>query len=225
MAEQYISIKVILDKIHRHPLLVDISLETSIDYMIDFIRLIGVPTLFTTKTTFVLLNDYKALLPDDFVDLIQIRKGTLALRHSTDTFHTSNSGVTSSVDDTFIIQNSYIHSNIEKGDIEISYKAIATDEFGMPLIPDSSSFTRALIAYIKLQHFSILFDLGKININVLTKAQQEYAFAAGAAETDALRLNLSKAESFFNSYRTLIIRDNEFKRGWINDGHKEILKG
>ena len=59
----------------------------------------------------------------------------------------------------------------------------------------------------------------------LSKAQQEYAFAAGAAETDALRLNLSKAESFFNSYRTLIIRDNEFKRGWINDGHKEILKG
>ena len=62
----------------------------------------------------MLLSDYKALLPDDFVDLIQIRKGTLALRHSTDTFHTSNSGVTSSVDDTFIIQNSYIHSNIEK---------------------------------------------------------------------------------------------------------------
>jgi hypothetical protein len=88
------------------------------------------------------------------------------------------------------------------------------------MIPDNSNFTRAIEAYIKVQHFSILFDLGKITQPVLFKAQQDYSWAVGAVETDMRRLDLSKAESFFNSFRTLVIRANEFNNNWINDGGK-----
>lgn len=43
MAEQFTSLKVVADKVTRHPLLKDISLETMIDQIIDFMRLVGVP--------------------------------------------------------------------------------------------------------------------------------------------------------------------------------------
>ena len=225
MAEQFISIKVVLDKLHRHPLLSDVSLETAVDYCIDFMRIVGVPRMFMDKIATVTVSSYKAKLPVDFVDLIQVRKDWSPLRHSSDTFHLSELRTDDAlvIDDTFIIQGGCIQTTIESGDLEISYRAIATDEFGMPMIPDNSNFTRALEAYIKKQHYSILFDLGKLQGQVLNKADQDYAWAVGSLETDMRRLDLSKAEAFFNSFRTLFIRDNEFYHGWKNDGGKQIL--
>ena len=225
MAQQYTSIKLILDKIHRHPLLVDVSLETAVDYCIDFMRIVGVPNMFIDKIATVTLSNYKATLPSDFLELIQVRKNWSVMRASSDTFHLSQQRVDDAlvIDDTFTIQGGYIHSTIESGDIELAYRAINVDEQGFPMIPDNSNFTRALEAYIKVQHYSILFDLGKITQPVLFKAQQDYAWAVGAAETDARKLDLSKAESLFNSWRTLFIRDNEFYHSWKNDGGKQIL--
>ena len=49
MAEQQQSIKVICDKIMRHPLLQDLSIETIVDYSIDFMRIVGVPSMFQDK--------------------------------------------------------------------------------------------------------------------------------------------------------------------------------
>ncbi len=225
MAEQYISIKVILDKIHRHPLLSDVSFETVIDYCIDFMRIVGVPSIFIDRVVQLELNHYKTALPEDFVDLIQIRIGSSPLRSATDSFHLSEHKQNNllALNDTFIIQEGYIQSSIEKGLIEVAYRAINTDSEGFPMIPDNSNFTRALESFVKVKHYSILFDLGKITQQVLFKAEQDYAWAVGALETDARRLDLSKADAMFNSFRTLIIRDNEFNYGWANDGAKQIL--
>jgi DNA polymerase sigma len=70
MSEQYTSIRLVLSKLHRHPLLSDVSLETAVDYCIDFMRITGVPQMFIDKISVVTLNNYKANLPLDFIDLI-----------------------------------------------------------------------------------------------------------------------------------------------------------
>ena len=78
--------------------------------------------------------------------------------------------------------------------------------------------------YIKKQWFTILFDLGKINPAVLQNVQQEYAWAVGDCQTEFNRLSIDKAESFYNSWRTLILRDTEHRTGFINNGTKVRLK-
>ena len=123
-------------------------------------------------------------------------------------------------DKTFIIQGNKIITSMEQCTITMAYRAIATDESGLPLIPDNSNFTRALAAYIKLQHFTILFDLGKIHQHVFQQAQVDYSWAVGSCENEFKRLDLSKAESFFNSYRSLIIKNNQFQEGFRNNGRK-----
>ena len=45
-----ISIKIILDKLLRHPLLRDLTLETVVDLTIDFMRIVGTPKMFIEKT-------------------------------------------------------------------------------------------------------------------------------------------------------------------------------
>lgn len=228
MAEQYSSIRLILDKILRHPLMQDITLETAVDYCIDFMRIVGVPSMFGEKTEIIKVKEYRAVLPCDYYQVIQIRKvGGAAFRYSTDSFHMSECkhdykrGVN---DLTYKIQGNIIYTSLEEGDIELAYEAIATDEDGYPLIPDNSSFTRALGLYIKKEWFTILFDLGKISPAVLQNVQQEYAWAVGDCESEFNRLSIDKAESFFNSWRTLIIRDGEHRTGFKNNGSKERLK-
>lgn len=227
MAQSYTNIRIILDKIMRHPLMQDISLETAVDYTIDFMRIVGVPSMFTEKTKVLNIEMYRALLPDDYHQMIQVRKvDGPAFRYSSDSFHISDNKDTSKpiTDLTYKIQGSIIYTSMEKGEIEISYQSIDTDDEGYPLLPDNSSFTRALELYIKKQWFTVLFDLGKISNAVLQNVQQEYAWVVGDCQTEFNRLSIDKAESFYNSWRTLIIRDTEHRTGFINNGTKERLK-
>ena len=228
MAESYTNIRLILDKIMRHPLMRDISLETAVDYTVDFMKIVGVPSMFMEKTEVVEVKNYRAKLPCDYYQMIQVRKiNGPAFRYSSDSFHMSeckDNNKRDLADLTYKIQGNLIYTSIEEGEIELSYEAIATDSEGYPLLPDNSSFTRALELYIKKQWFTILFDLGKINPNVLQNVQQEYAWAVGDCQTEFNRLSIDKAESFYNSWRTLLLRDTEHRTGFRNNGTKERLK-
>lgn len=221
MAEQYITIKTVLDKIMRHPMLQDISLETAVDYTIDFMRIVGVPTMFTEKVELIKVDKYRALLPCDYYKVIQIRKpGGRALVYSTDNFHMNNKGNSM----TYKIQGNIIYTSFEEGELELSYLAIEVDKDGYPLLPDNSSFTRALELYIKKQWFTILFDLGKIQPAVLQNTQQEYAWAVGDCQSEFNRLTLDQMEAFSNSWRTMLLRTNEHSSGFANNGIRQQLK-
>ena len=148
MAEQYTNVRIILDKLLRHPLMQDLPLESAVDYTVDFLRIVGVPSMFMEKTEIVEIEKYRAMLPCDYYQMIQVRKvGGPAFRYSSDSFHMSeckgNCG-RELADLTYKIQGNVIYTSIEKGEIELSYEAIATDSEGYPLLPDNSSFTRAL---------------------------------------------------------------------------------
>ena len=227
MAEIYTNIRLILDKLLRHPLMQDLTLETAVDYTVDFMRMLGTPTMFMEKTEIIEVKNYRAMLPCDYYQMIQVRNiNGQAFRYSTDSFHMSECKDINNIpsDLTYKIQGNIIYTSIEEGNIEVAYEAIATDSEGYPLLPDNSSFTRALELYIKKQWFTILFDLGKIAPAVFQNVQQEYAWAVGDCQTEFNRLSIDKAESFFNSWRTLILRDHQHTSGFKTNGAKQIIK-
>jgi hypothetical protein len=223
MAEQHLSIKKILDSCLRHPLMQDLSLETAVDYAVDFMRIVGVPKMFTEKVVYLKLDSYRAKLPCDFYQIIQVRpEGRAALISSTDNFFMGNKYKENN--NTYKIQGGIIYTSIEDGTLELSYLAIETDKDGYPVLPDNSSFTRALELYIKKQWFTILFDLGKITPAVLQNTQQEYAWAVGDCMTEFNRLSIDEMEAFSNSWRTMIIRENQHSSGFANSGTRQTLK-
>ena len=222
MAEQYINIKNILDKLLRHPLLQDLSLETAVDYTVDFMRIVGVPRMFTEKVVEIETNAYRAKLPCDYYQIIQVRPvGGAALTYSTDSFF---AGGKSAYNNTYKIQGNIIYTSLENSKLELAYLAIETDKDGYPLLPDNSSFTRALELYIKKQWFTVLFDLGKITPAVLQNTQQEYAWAVGDCQSEFNRLSIDQMEALSNSWRTMILRNNQHSSGFATNGSKEILK-
>lgn len=237
MAKQYISLKNIVDKTLRHPLMAGISFEAIIDYCVDFMRIVKCPNIFQEKYTSFEIKDYRSVedLPEDFYEVIQVKSSNVHMRYSTDTFHVAlpydSKGKlpedyvednNRESDFTYKIQGNKIYTSFREGTIEMSYMAMPMDEEGYPMIPDNSKFTRALEAYIKKQWFTILFDLGKLQPQILQNTQQEYAWAVGACESEFKHLTLDKAESFYNMWRSSLLSIKQHNTSFKSLGGSNI---
>lgn len=228
--DRYISLRQILDNILDHPMLKDISFERVVNHTVHFMRIVGCPRMFEDKTALVEIENYRGMLPCNFNDIIQVRthsncgeKNYKVFRYATDNFHMSNNKQ-DSFDLTYKIQGNVIFTSMKEGTIEIAYNAFAVDSEGYPLIPDNSTFIRALELYIKKQCFTVLFDLGKINQAVYQNVCQEYAWAVGAAQNDLIRPTIDQMESITNMLNTLVWRVTEHKSGFVNSGSAEKIK-
>lgn len=221
----YVSLKTVLDKVMIHPLLVDLSFETAVLYTLEFLRIVGVPRIFEDRFKTLEVKNYRAVLPCDLLDIIQVKEhcSAYALRATTDTFYQDDRGP-APYEYTFKVQGDILYTNMKEGALDIAYKAIVTDEEGYPMIPDDSTFIRALEQYIKKQWFTILFDMGRIQPAVLQNAQQEYAFYVAQAQNKLVMPTLSEIESLSNMWTSLLHKTNEFKTGFKTTGAKELLK-
>ncbi len=222
---RYINIRVVLDRLMNHPLFKDVTLDYVIDATVSFMRIVGVPSMFIEKTAELTVEAYKAELPLDFQEMIQVRSyehRKVMYRYSDDSFHMSPNKE-EWYDHTYKIQGGFIFTSTENTPIEISYRALNTDECGYILIPENSSFIRALELFIKKQWFTVLFDIGKLPQQVLFHTEQEYAWAVGDCATEFNRFTLDKAESFYNSWKTLVRREYQHNHGFRDNGRKEHI--
>ena len=227
--ERYISIKQVLDDVLDHPLLRDVTLERAINHTVHFIRIVGMPKAFEEKTAVLEVKDYRTLLPCDFNSMIQVRT-TQGCNHvhdvfraTTDSFHMSKDKHTS-YDLTYKLQGNIIYTSMREGTIEIAYNALVVDSEGYPMIPDNSSFIRALELYIKKQCFTVLYDLGKISQSVYSNVCQEYAWAVGQAQTELVKPSIDEMESITNMWNTLIMRTKEHGDAFKNASNQEHIR-
>ena len=220
----YISIKEVLSRLLRHPLLQDLSTEAAIQYTLDFFAAMGLPNIYADKVTTICIDNFRGILPCDLIAINQVRlaRNGVCLRAMTDNFngtHSEDKGELS-----FKTQGSVIFTSFKTGDIELSYKAIPTDDGGLPLLPDNPVFLKTLELYIKKEWFTILFDMGKISSAVLQNTQQEYAFKAGQCNNEFMIPSVSEMEAFTRMYNTLIPRVNEFNKSFRHMGDREYIK-
>ena len=230
---QYIKLEEIASRITRHPLMKDANLEAIIQYTIDFIGLFGLPQMYEDKEVIVPISCYRGQLPCDLIRINQVMDPctNMCLRSTTDTFYADgfNDGNKSvffrgSDELTYKIKNFVIFTSFPEGELKVSYKAIPVDEDDQPLIIDNSKYLRALEAYIKMQLFTILFDTDKIKAPVLQNAQQQYAFAAGALNSEFSIPSVDEMESIKNSWTTLVELTRQHQRGFRHLGDQQYIR-
>ena len=228
---QYINIRNILDRLLRHPLLQDTTLEQVIQYTLDFIGVFGLPDMYLDKQETIAIQDFRGKLPCDCISINQVKEceTNKCLRSMTDSFAPRNiidktTGYKYMSEPTFKTQGQIIYTSFEEGTILISYKSIPVDSEGYPMLPNNSIFLRALEAFIKKELFTVLFDMGKIQLPVLQNTQQQYSWLAGQLQSEYTIPSISEMESIKNGWCTLIQRVSEFNDGFNSMGNREYLK-
>lgn len=226
MIQEYnlISIKEIAQRVKRHPLLENLSFEKIIQYVVDFYSVTGIPQQFVDKVEIVDIYDYKGLLPCDVVQIMQVKdmRSKVCMRSMTDTFYQRQNRDRN--EPAFKTQGNIIYVTFKQGKIDIAYKAIQTDEDGLPMILDNPVFLRALELYIKKEEFDMLFDLSQIPAVVLNNTHQQYALAIGQLKSDMTMPSVSEMESISRMWNTLVQRTTEFDDGFRHLGDREYKK-
>lgn len=226
---RYISLHEILDNVLAHPLLKDVSFERAVNHAVHFMRIVGCPPIFTEETAVVDIEDYRGVLPCNLESIIQVRTtGECGhhhgiFRYTTDSFHMSDHKHPSH-DLTYKVQGNVIYTSIKEGKIEIAYRSFAVDSEGYPLIPDDSSFIRALELYIKKYQFTILFDTGKITPQVFNQVLQDYSWAVAQAQTSLIKPSIDEMQAITASLNTLLPRIHDHSQGFINLGTQEKIR-
>lgn len=230
-----ISIKQIMDDILDHPMMQDLSFERAINYAVEFIKIVGMPTAFEHKTTTIPVENYAGYrldedgkelpsIPEDCYQILAIKKKggeEVILNTSTSVFGPSKSN---SASPSYVIRGNVIQTSFEEGELEISYLALPIDKEGYPTIPEIASYIRALELYIKKKWFTILFDLGKLNVSIYNNVKQEYAFAVAQAQSELIKPSLDEMEAFTNMWNSLLPRHSAHKFGYNTLGSREIKR-
>ena len=228
-----VSIKLIADTLMQNPLLKDLSWEFIVSNAVECMRIVGTPAMFISKEEVLEVKNFKASLPVDIININSVmavsaggaltpmsdNQDTLGAHYDTYSTASGQAGGLS-----YTLNNTRIFPNFEEGKILIVYKAIATDEECYPLIPDNQELIRAIRAYIKYQWFDILNDMDKISGQKLNKAEIDYSYYVGQAQSNLQMPDEAEMEALVNSMTKILPSRTEFENRFKFLGSQEFLK-
>lgn len=129
---------------------------------------------------------------------------------------------------TYWIKPGWIVFNKEQGKVKLSYKAIATDERGYPLIPDLASYQEAIYWYVMMKLNFPKFIKGqlggkvKFNQNIYFYIQQQWNFYRNQAYAESMMPNESEMTSIKNEWTKLIPDWDSDDTFFRNVGKKQL---
>lgn len=178
------------------------------DLDISTIHLNDMSILEKKKTTEKLLFDELSKAPElrdeliikSYKDAIEEYNSLLAkhLPGVSITDNNNNSVIKQPFDYTYKRNGNTLFLSTKNNVIEVAYQAIPSDEDGLPLIYDDATYIQALKDYIKLQHFTVLFDCGQLQSNVLVNAQSQYGFSARVLRNHFAMISPDEAQTLAN---------------------------
>lgn len=228
----YVSLDVIANKIYKNPLLKDVNFEDIIDYSLSVIKLLRVPGVYVEESCYRDILNHKVLLPKHALNIKSVNlcdgKNLFSMRASTDTLknHVDKTNIRSNPR-TYSINNRILKTSCSSGTILIIFDTIKVDENDIPMIPNSEALIKAIEANIKVQIYSVLADLQKVSERSLNRAEQEYTWYVGKAQSEFQGFtNEDEMESFLNGHKRYFISDSsqDFKQRYSGESDNENLR-
>jgi hypothetical protein len=234
----YKSLGSILWKLLQNPLCQELTYEEAAEYALECIKLLGAPVLYLNKIEQLNLTTYKAELPCDLLYIEGVRyfesdnTNPIAMRESSNLYHLSGNEFNNSDDNsyysnsefTYKIQNGIIFTSTESGCVEISYRGIATDEEGYPLVPDNQKVELALEYYILSRYLEPLWMVGKVSDKAFEYIQQKRYFYVPSAFTSAIMPSIDKMSTLMNGLNRLLINTSAHDNFFKKFGEKERIR-
>lgn len=226
MNYKYVNIEQIFERVYtNHPFTEnDFQWTDALEWVGALMKLMKIPTTNVHKVCTIPVEGFKAEIPLDMFLIETIRESNTGklMYYSGDPYfkhlHCNNS---QSVNHKCLeskyqykMNNNYIYTGFEEGNIDIAYYALPIDEKGFPLIPDEESIKRAIeweIVYKIAYNFWITDKFTRDKFQYIE--QQRNWYVAKAMNSDRVP-DIGKMEAIKNFTLRLIpkinVLDNQF---------------
>ena len=220
---KFISLDRVIDRVFKSGLNPEfIDFNDLVEYIGEAIRLIGVPYAHIRRVTNglggmpkpIVITDFRGLLPTDIVHLDSVREYTTQapMLYMLDTFpvtyKSSNAKTVNGQLLGYYVQDKYIFTNLEEGELEASYTAFQVDSNGYPMIPDEERYITAVVAYCTQQIARRLWIADKLDERKFRMFEQEWLWYVNSAASQAHMPNLDRMESFKNLMVRMLTNPN-----------------
>lgn len=123
----------------------------------------------------------------------------------------------------YTLNNNYIFTSFEEGQVELHYKAFPTNALGMPLIPDDVKFIMAVQAFIAERIGFRLYMQDHISERKYNKLETDRHWYIGAAGTKAHIPSIDEMESIKNRFLRLRIHTDLHNTSFVYSPDSERL--
>jgi len=212
-----------------------INISDVVEWTAEAMALIGATLAYEKKVTgqddlnpTVKIEEYRGVLPCDLHKVLAVREycSKIPMRYATDSFHMGshedrNIDYTLNSDLTYQLNNNYIFTSFDEGELEIEYIAHMTDENGFPMIPDEVKYIRAIRSYFRHKIDHRMWRQGKLSDKIKNDSEQEWYLDCKAAEVESKIRGFDFMESLKNQWLRLNPKINEHDTGFIYSGQQE----
>jgi len=214
---KYVDVAYVIERVYRdYGFDLEIKFDEVIEWIWDVMSLIGAPQPLIDRIT-----NGSDTMPEP-IDIVNFRGDlptdlhSLYLARDYDTkmpMVCKSSSFLRDMDQVFVresqysytLNNNYIFTSFEEGQVELHYKAFPTNSLGMPMVPDDIKFIMAVQAFIAERIGFRLYMQDHLTERKYNKLEQDRLFYIGAAGTKAQIPSIDEMESIKNRFLRLRI--------------------
>lgn len=228
MVFNYTSLKYVISKLYRDLRLEDPNYELDIvEWCGEALAFIGAGSQFVKYVAESPIVSFRAKLPSDMITLEQIMykensdDNPKVIKRNDTTFPNQlyYDETTSQQEVTYTVNGEYLLFSKETGTAYISYKGIATDDNGYPLVPDNQYYKEALFWYC-FKHILMLGYKSASGIDYLF-AESRWQFYCTAARNKANYPSIGEYEQFRQSWASMLPNVNRYEERFDNSYMKK----
>ena len=232
---KYVDVAYIIERVYRdYGFDLEIKFDEVIEWIWDVMSLIGAPQQLVDKVSDgsdtmpdpIEIENFRGDLPNDVHSVFLARdydskmpmvcKSSSFLRDMDQIYQRESQF-------SYTLNNNYIFTSFEEGQVELHYRAFPTNSLGMPMVPDDIKFIMAVQAYVAERIGFRLWMQDHITRDKYQKLEQERLWYIGAAGTKAQIPSIDEMESIKNRFLRLRIHTDLHDASFIYSADSERL--
>lgn len=235
LSGKFVDVSYIIERVYRdNGFDLEVKFDEVIEWVWDVISLVGAPEAYVDRITDgstnnpepIVIENYRGQLPPDLYQVVIARDydTKMPMICKSSVFNKDvELNLAKESQYSYTLNENFIFTSFESGEVEMHYKAFPTSPLGLPMIPDDIKFVMATQAYVAERIGYRMWMQERLTDKRYEKLEQERDWYIGAASTKARIPSIDQMEAIKNRYLRLKINPNFHDASFVYSSNKESL--
>lgn len=233
LSGKFVSVDVVLDKLYRNYPFQDIDFQDVVVWVGEGVAELGVRASLVEKTATVRIENHRGELPCDIYEMhtggVRDKRTLTPMVSRSDRFFHGEAKAQplqpfSDRAWSYDLNDNFIFTQMEEGEVEISYRGFKTDEKGYPMIPDNETYILGVVGHVAERIAFKKFLSQKMDESRYQHVSIKARAAKGEAISEASIPSRDEQQAFINQWVRMLPSFNPHDYGDRNLIERERLK-